>query len=169
MGKLHARVARMLGMRRHAPAVPDTRAASSIRRRFRALGFWIEDRAEPIVGSAWLVLIGAIATLLLWKTAKVISLAAAFGPVIGLIIAITGPSLAVARALKKRRDQRGCEQQIANGIPSAPDALLALEEVESPPDQHPPMREAGAESGGDSAGDGESVGDADGDSAGEST
>lgn len=163
MGKLHARVARMLGMRRHAPAVPDTRAASSIRQRFRALGFWIEDHAEPIVGSAWLVLIGAIATLLLWKTAKVISLAAAFGPVIGLIIAITGPSLAVAKALKKRRDQRAGEQQITNGILSAPDAFLALEEVEPPPGQHPLMREARAE-----GGDGESV-DADGDSAGEST
>ena len=159
MGKLRARVARMLGMRRRAAAVPDTRAASSIRRRFRALGFWIEDHAEPIVGSAWLVLIGSIAMLLLWKTAKVISLAAAFGPVIGLIIAITGSSLAVARALQKRRDQRAGEQQITNGIPSAPDAFLALEEVESPPGQHPPMHEARTEGGGD----------ADGDSAGEST
>lgn len=166
MDKLRARVARMLGMRRRAQAVPDIRAASSIRPRFRAFEFWIEDHAEPIVGIAWLVLIGAIATLLLWKTARVISLTAAFEPVIGLIIPITGSSLAVARALKKRRDQRDSEQQIADGIPSAPAVSLALEEVVSPPDQHPPMRGVGAEGCGDTAGDGESD-DADDDSAGE--
>ena len=164
MGKFRARVARMLGMHRRASAVPNTRAASSIRRRFRAFEFWIEDHAEPIVGSAWLVLISAIATLLLWKTAKVISLAAAFGPVIGLIIAITGSSLAVARALKKRRDQRAGEQEITYGTPSASDSTLALEGVEPRPDQHPSAPEAGAESIGDVKGDGKSVGG--GDSAG---
>lgn len=167
MGNLCVRAARMLGMCCRALAAPVTRAASSIRQRFRALEFRIEDHAGPIVGFAWLVLIGAIATLLLWKTAKVISLAAAFGPIIGLIIAITGFCLAVARALQKRRDQRAGEQQITDGMPSATDALRALEEVEPPPGQHPPMREARAE-GGDAAGDDESA-DADGDSAGEST
>lgn len=167
MGNLRARAARMLGMRCRALAVPVTRAASSIRRRFRALEFWIEDHAEPIVGCAWLVLTGAIVTLLLWKTAKVISLAAAFGPVIGLIIAITGSLLAVARALKTRRDQRAGGQQIGNDTPSAADA--ALDEAGPPPGQPSSATPAEVEGVG-SAASGEDPGDpADGDPAGEST
>ena len=84
---------------------------------------WIEDHAEPLILSTLLLLSGTIITLLLWKTARVISLAREFEPVLAAIAALTTISLAVLNLLKSRRDRRlkdAGKPELATGPPAPP-------------------------------------------------
>lgn len=84
----------------------QVRALGSVRNGCRAAVVWAEDHAEALIMTTLVVMIGVICTLLLWKTARVISLASEFEPVLGVIAALTTISLGALNFLKGRRDRR---------------------------------------------------------------
>lgn len=89
-----------------------------------ACAVWIEDHAELLILTTLVLLVGSFGTLLLWKTARVISLAREFEPVLGVVAALTTISLAALNVLKSRRDRRLQEpddRQLSSG-PTAPPA-----------------------------------------------
>ncbi|MEV4177060.1 hypothetical protein [Nonomuraea sp. NPDC049709] len=95
----------------------DREPVKSIRRKLRAAERRIEDHAGPLVFGAWLLLISTIGILLLWKTAKVISLAKDFQPVLAVIAIITSAALAVLKWLKRGRDRTPDDEP---GLPPEP-------------------------------------------------
>lgn len=120
MKRLRALAARASCGCRSALAVAgpaSARVPASARRKRHALVVWTEDHAEPLILTTLLVLVAVIGTLLLWKTARVISLAAEFQPVLGVIAALTTISLATLNVLKGRRNRRTRE----SGRQQAPD------------------------------------------------
>ncbi|GAB1820059.1 hypothetical protein HerbRD11066_32230 [Herbidospora sp. RD11066] len=67
---------------------------------------WVEDHATALIASLVTVWFGAILTLLLWKTAQVISLAKEYGPILAVVAATTTIALGVLGLLKDRRRRR---------------------------------------------------------------
>jgi hypothetical protein len=102
-GASHA--CRNLLMSRHAAA----RALSTADRQRHAAVVWAEDHAEQLILITFAVLVAVIATLLLWKTARVISLAREFEPVLTAVAALTTILLGVLNLVKARRDRRAKE------------------------------------------------------------
>jgi hypothetical protein len=108
MKRLRALAGRVSGIRRNVQTAgpASARMPSAAREHRHAFVVWIEDHAERLILTTLVILVAVIGTLLLWKTARVISLAREFQPVLGVIAALTTISLGLLNVLKGRRDRR---------------------------------------------------------------
>lgn len=88
-----------------APARGET-----ARRVARRIDYWVEDHATPLVLGALGLFVASGGVLLAWKTAKVISLAGEFGPVLAVVSVVTGGALGLLRFLRTRRTRRMAAQ-----------------------------------------------------------
>jgi amino acid transporter len=94
------------------------RALSSAGRQLHAAVTWAEDHDETLIPVTAVVLVVVIVILLLWKTARVISLAREFEPVLTSVAALFAILLGVLNLLRARRDRR--EKDAAAPQPPAP-------------------------------------------------
>lgn len=135
MKRVRALAARVLRLRGAVPAaepVPAPVSAAMGRRRVFVL--WVEDHAERLILTSLGVMAALVVILLLWKTARVISVAQEFQPVLGAVAAVTTISFTVLAWLKGRRDRR-CNATASVLSPAAADDVSpATESLEAGPE-----------------------------------
>jgi hypothetical protein len=143
MKNLRALATRVMRIRPHVLTTRaiHAHAPSSARERRHTFVVWVEDHAERLILTTLVILFAAIGTLLLWKTARVISLAREFQPVPGVIAALTTISFGLLNVLKGRRDRRlkesGSRQQVP--VAGVTPAIAENPALEQEPDETAPQ------------------------------
>jgi hypothetical protein len=138
MKRVRALAARVLRLRGAVPAAESVTApVSAATGRRRAFVLWVEDHAERLILTSLGVMAALVVILLLWKTARVISVAQEFQPVLGAVAAVTTISFTVLAWLKGRRDRRLNETASVLPPAAADDVSPAAESLEVEPGPEP--------------------------------
>jgi hypothetical protein len=130
MKRVRALANRVLRLQGAVPAAePALTTAPAAPGRWRTFVVWVEDHAERLILTSLGIMVILVVVLLLWKTARVISVAQEFQPVLGAVAAVTTISFTVLAWLKGRRDRR-FKEAAATRLPAAGDgAYSAASEI----------------------------------------